>query len=210
MKHIHQIHSHSLQSAEPDIHESSNIFNSFAGEWTSIGPNNKIIEASIGDYTYTMDDVTINYAEVGKFTSIASHVCINPVDHPMERVSQHHMTYRRMDYGFAETDDEGIFDWRRGNRVTIGHDVWIGHGAIVMKGVEIGNGAVVGSGAVVTKDVEPYTIVVGVAAKPIKTRFPKEVCDKLQQIAWWDWPRELLETRFHELNDVYGFIQKYG
>ncbi|GFZ80007.1 acetyltransferase [Paenibacillus marchantiophytorum] len=210
MKHIHQTHSHSLQSAEPDIHESSNIFNSFAGEWTSIGPNNKIIEASIGDYTYTMDDVTINYAEVGKFTSIASHVCINPVDHPMERVSQHHMTYRRMDYGFAETDDQGIFDWRRGNRVTIGHDVWIGHGAIVMKGVKIGNGAVVGSGAVVTKDVEPYTIVVGVAAKPIKTRFPKEICDKLQQIAWWDWPRELLEMRFHELNDAYGFIQKYG
>ncbi len=210
MKPIHQVDTHSPLSVEPSLHESSHILNSFAGEWTSIGPRNKMIEARIGDYSYTMDDVTINYAEVGKFTSIASHVCINPVDHPMERVTQHHMTYRRAAYGFAETDDDEIFDWRRGNRVIIGHDVWIGHGAIVMKGVHIGTGAVVGSGAVVTKDVEPYTIVVGVTAKPIKTRFSKEISDQLLQMAWWDWPREWLEERFHELNDVNSFIKKYG
>lgn len=80
----------------------------------------------LGYYTYTMDDVTINYTEIGKYCSIASHVCINPVQHPMDRVTQHHMTYRRIDYGFAATDDESIFDWRRQNRVKIGHDVWIG------------------------------------------------------------------------------------
>ncbi|OCT12238.1 acetyltransferase [Paenibacillus pectinilyticus] len=210
MKSIHQTHPHLPLSAEPRIHESSLIFNSFAGEWTSIGPTNRMLESSIGDYSYTMDDVTINYAEIGKFTSIASHVCINPVDHPMDRVSQHHMTYRISEYGFADTDDAEFFDWRRGNRVTIGHDVWIGHGAIVMKGVQIGTGAVVGSGAVVTKDVEPYTIVVGVAARPIKARFPKEICEALLQIAWWDWPREWLEERFHELNDVNAFVKKYG
>ncbi|WP_028548454.1 DapH/DapD/GlmU-related protein [Paenibacillus sp. UNC451MF] len=210
MKHIHQTHSSIPSSSEPAVHESSHILNSFAGEWCSIGPNNKVIDSRIGAYTYTMDDVTINYTEVGKFTSIASHVCINPVDHPMDRVTQHHMTYRRADYGFAETDDEDIFNWRKSNRVTIGHDVWIGHGAIVMKGVHIGTGAVVGSGAIVTKDIEPYTVVVGVPAKPIKTRFPQEIVDGLLQIAWWDWPRELLEERFYELNNINEFVKKYG
>ncbi|MCZ8515193.1 DapH/DapD/GlmU-related protein [Paenibacillus filicis] len=210
MKPIEQTQLEAPLSPEPSIHPSSHIMDSYAGEWTSIGANNKLIESRVGDYTYTMDDVTINYAEVGKFTSIASHVCINPVDHPMNRVSQHHMTYRRAAYGFAESDDEEIFNWRRGSRVSIGHDVWIGHGAIIMKGVHIGTGAVVGSGSIVTKDVEPYTVVVGVTAKPIKTRFSREIADRLLEIAWWDWPRETLQERFHELNDIYGFIKKYG
>lgn len=197
-------------SSAPNIAESSQVINSHAGEWTSIGESNHIIESTFGDYTYTMEDVTVNYGEIGKFCSIASHVCINPVQHPMDRVSQHHMTYRKVDYQFADEDDEALFDWRRTHSVKIGHDVWIGHGAIIMKGVQIGTGAVVGAGAVVTKDVEPYTIVVGVPAKPIKRRFPKEVANQLLEIAWWDWPREKLEAHLEELNDLETFLKNHG
>ncbi|MFN8562280.1 MAG: hypothetical protein U0703_11820 [Anaerolineae bacterium] len=79
---------------------------------------------------YAAGDVSIIYADVGKFCSIASHVRINPGNHPMERVTQHHMTYRRRQFGFGE-DDHAFFDWRRAHRCSIGHDVWLGHGAIV-------------------------------------------------------------------------------
>jgi len=56
--------------------------------------------------------------------------------------------------------------------VFIGDDVFIGVGAVVLSGVKIGKGAVVGAGAVVTKDVEPYSFVVGVPARKIGERPP--------------------------------------
>lgn len=52
--------------------------------------------------------------------------------------------------------------------VWIKKDAWIGTGAIILPNITIGNGAVVGAGAVVTKNVQPYTVVVGVPAKIIK------------------------------------------
>lgn len=64
-----------------------------------------------------------------------------------------------------------------------------------------------GRGIAVTKNVEPYTIVVGVPGKPIKRRFSKEVADRLLEIAWWDWPRKKLESHFDELNDLENFLK---
>jgi acetyltransferase-like isoleucine patch superfamily enzyme len=43
-------------------------------------------------------------------------------------------------------------------------------GCVVLPGVEIGEGAVVGAMSLVRKDVEPWTINVGIPAKPIKER----------------------------------------
>mgnify|MGYP001791984594 CR=1 FL=1 len=58
----------------------------------------------------------------------------------------------------------------RGGEVHIGDRAWIGYRAVVMPGVTVGEGAVVAAGALVTKDVEDYTIVAGVPAKPIGCR----------------------------------------
>ena len=54
--------------------------------------------------------------------------------------------------------------------VAVGDYVFIGPRAILLPGVTVGEGAVIAAGAVVTKDVEPYTIVGGVPAKPIGER----------------------------------------
>ena len=51
--------------------------------------------------------------------------------------------------------------------IVIENDAWIGFGASVFKGVTIGEGAIVGACSVVTKDVAPYTIVVGNPARVI-------------------------------------------
>lgn len=74
----------------------------------------------------------------------------------------------------------------------IGHDVWIGSEAVIMPGVQIGHGAVIGTRALVTKDVEPYTILGGNPAKPIRKRFDGASIMMLLEMGWWDWPTERL------------------
>jgi acetyltransferase-like isoleucine patch superfamily enzyme len=49
-------------------------------------------------------------------------------------------------------------------------DVLIASGAIIFQGCHIGKGAVIGASSVVTKDVPPYSVVVGTPAKVIGER----------------------------------------
>ena len=65
--------------------------------------------------------------------------------------------------------------------------MWIGTEAIIMPGVKIGDGVVIGTRAVVTKDVEPYSVVVGNPAKTIKKRFNDKEIKMLLEIKWWEW-----------------------
>jgi acetyltransferase-like isoleucine patch superfamily enzyme len=53
----------------------------------------------------------------------------------------------------------------RAQPVVIEADAWIGFNATVLKGVRIGRGAIVGACSVVTKNVDPFTIVVGNPAR---------------------------------------------
>ncbi|WP_145805424.1 CatB-related O-acetyltransferase [Kribbella amoyensis] len=79
----------------------------------------------------------------------------------------------------------------RGDTV-VGNDVWFGYGATVMPGVTIGDGAIVASRAVVVDDVPAYGIVGGNPAKLIRKRFSEDDIERLLEIAWWDWPVELV------------------
>jgi phosphonate metabolism protein (transferase hexapeptide repeat family) len=198
-----------LLSEEPSIHPSCIIKDSYVGAWTALMAGTWLVESTFGDYSYTAGNVQIIYSEIGKYCSIANSVRINPGNHPQWRVTQHHMTYRRIHYGLGEKDDAEFFQWRRDHKCTIGHDVWIGHGVIVMPGVSIGTGAIIGSGAVVTKDVGPYEIAVGVAAKVIKKRFDDATIEKLLASEWWNWDRETLENNFSDLLDMDTFLNKH-
>ncbi|MCL1632165.1 acetyltransferase [Sporolactobacillus sp. CPB3-1] len=194
-------------SEQPTIAANAVVIHSQLGAWTDIGPNTHMEDTTFGDYSYTAGDADIIYATIGKFCSIASHVRINPGNHPMDRVTQHHITYRRRRYGLAGTDDERIFNWRKAHWVTIGHDVWIGHGATIMAGITIGTGAVIGAGAVVTKDVAAYTIVAGVPARPLRKRFSETLIHQFLESRWWDWDRQMIEQHYEELCDPEAFIK---
>jgi len=53
--------------------------------------------------------------------------------------------------------------------IIIEDDAWLGTGVIVMPNIKIGKGAVIGAHSLVTKDVSPFTIMMGIPAKPYKT-----------------------------------------
>lgn len=68
--------------------------------------------------------------------------------------------------------------------VVIEDDVWCGANVTILKGVTIGRGSVIAAGAVVTKSCPPYSIIGGVPAKIIKSRFtPDQIKVHEQKIA---------------------------
>ncbi|MDU1409891.1 MAG: CatB-related O-acetyltransferase [Veillonella sp.] len=70
--------------------------------------------------------------------------------------------------------------------IRICNDVWIGAHSIIRSGVTIGDGSVIGAGSVITKDVEPYTVVVG-SNRVIKQRFSDSIVESLLSMKWWKW-----------------------
>ena len=65
------------------------------------------------DWSYAVRDVEIFNARIGKFCNIAAAVRLNPTNHPMDRASLHHFTYRCRSHHLAEMDDPEVFASRR-------------------------------------------------------------------------------------------------
>jgi len=198
-------------SLQPTVDATASVRESKLGAYTEVGARTILLEVTMDDYSYVVNDAQITYTTIGKFCSIAAMTRINPGNHPMHRASQAHFTYRASAYFPDESDDAEFFAWRRGHHIDIGHDVWIGHGAVVLPGRSIGTGAVVAAGAIVTKDVPAYTIVAGNPARPIKRRFPEDIAGRLAELAWWDWDHETLRRALPDFRklSIEDFLDRY-
>ena len=130
---------------------------------------------------FHLDKYKIN---IGKYVSIAGGCkFMLSGNHDYKNVT----TYLPFDTEYDPSD----FIFSNGD-INIGNDVWIGHAATIMSGVTIGHGAIIATDAIVTKDVEPYTIIGGSPAKPIKKRFDDETIKDLLDIKWWDVEESIL------------------
>jgi len=200
-----------LSDKKPLLHEDVQQVNSRFGRYTEVGRGSVILNSELGDYSYCGTGCDIANTSIGKFSNIASNVRIGPTDHPLHTASLHHFMYRSSWYWEDTEDDAAFFKARASRRTTIGHDTWIGHGAIIKPDVKIGHGAVVAAGAIVTKDVAPYTIVGGVTAGVIRERQPRDIAERLIDLAWWDWPHEQIRAALDDFRalSAQDFLDKY-
>ncbi len=149
----------------------------------------------VGDFTYFSDvdfekhvlhhyDFIGDRLIIGKFCQIAAGVTfiMNGANHQMNSASTYPFYIMN---GWTQTPPAPEDLPMKGDTV-IGNDVWIGQNATILPGVHIGDGAIIGLGSIVGHDVEPYTIVAGNPAKPIRKRFDNETIELLQQLQWWD------------------------
>lgn len=205
----------STQSAprdgNPRVHGSAQLRNATLGRFTELKERVQFLDSSLGDYSYIERDGEAIYASIGKFCAVAAHCRINALNHPMERISQHKITYRPNEYFAGAKLDKAFREERISQRVEIGHDVWIGHGAIVLPGVKIGHGAVVAAGAVVTKDVPPHAVVAGVPARFLKWRFAPEISARIIRLSWWDWEHDRLAQAIDDMRrlSAEAFLARY-
>lgn len=164
-----------------------------------VKPTIKNPQIVVGDFTYIADSefeshVTHLYPWngdkliVGKFCQIASGVefVMSGANHQMNAVSTYPF-YTLSGWNMASPAKEDLP--LKGDTI-VGNDVWIGQNAVILPGVHIGDGAIIGANAVVGNNVEPYTIVVGNPAKPIRKRFDAELTALLLKWCWWDKPVE--------------------
>ncbi|SJZ70099.1 DapH/DapD/GlmU-related protein [Anaerorhabdus furcosa] len=195
---------------KPTINSNCIIHECDLKEYTEVGCSNRLENVDLGKFSYTGEYCILQNVIVKNFSNIAAMVRIGATDHPIERPTLHHFTYRRRMFGLADEDDVEFFKTRASRITTIGHDTWIGHGAIIKPGITLGNGCVVGSGAVVTKDVEPYAIVVGNPARVLKYRFNTQQIEALEKISWWNWPAEKVIQNWQDfVLPIDEFIKKY-
>jgi len=157
---------------------------SSVGKYSKLHSKAKLIQSTLGEYSYIGPNSIIANSDVGKFCSIAHEVLVGGMGkHPTDWVSTHPVFYAPKG-PLGMTFSRG-YSFSEHERTKIGNDVWVGVRAVILDGVIVGDGAIVAAGAVVTKDIPAYAIVGGVPAKVIRYRFNDDEIKFLLNLEWW-------------------------
>ncbi len=185
-----------LKGMELISHQSNIIFEAHAKlRYVNVELPDPEIPLKMGAYSYVRSNSRILHVrEIGRFCSIGRDVTLGetPRNHPVDWVS----TSLSVSHQYKPAL----------HLASIGHDVWIGHGAVVMAGIKVGHGAIIARNAVVTKNVEPYQIVGGNPAKPIRYRFDEATREALLQSQWWLYDQAQL--RELDFSDCQRFLEQ--
>ncbi|MHA8054508.1 DapH/DapD/GlmU-related protein [Aquirufa nivalisilvae] len=196
------------QGENVTIDANARIRNSILKSYSRLKHYSEIIDSELGDYSYISQFSIVNKTIIGKFCSIANNVSIGLWQHDID-VTTHTFHLYESSGGFVE----GYKNFKMDEVLTtIGNDVWIGSNSVILKGVHIGNGAIIGAGSIVTKDVDPYAIVIGQPAKVHKYRFDKKIIHLFEKTEWWNSPRIQLIDMIDKgcFNNIDLFFKYWG
>ncbi|MFC1992237.1 acyltransferase [Chloroflexota bacterium] len=143
----------------------------------------------IGDYSYIDTNVHLEVHKpirIGKYVHIAHDVMIQSADEvrlgDFTAVASGSRIYAGSNkYKTKDVREKSILismsacappelQYSESSPVVIEDYAFIGLECVILPGVRIGKGAVIGAGSVVTKDIPPYTIAMGIPAKPMGQR----------------------------------------
>ncbi len=147
----------------------------------------------MGAFSFSNSKINPSVDSIGRYCSIAAQVAFGETEHPLDRISTSPFTYDTKEiFGMHLRRTGALYEPtpkpdanQRG--IVIGNDVWIGWGCYFRVGVTIGDGAVIGAHSVVTRDIEPFTIVAGAPARPLRRRFPDALIERIAKARWWDY-----------------------
>lgn len=181
----------------------------------SIGARSNISNSEIGYGSYMGQDNVLYNVSIGKYCCLANNIKVIGATHPTSKFVSFHPAFYSMgkQAGFTYTtmqrfDEHRFVDGRFFCK--IGSDVWIGEDVKILGGVTIGDGALVAAGAVVIRDVPPYTIVGGVPAKVIKSRFEPSQVEFLLKFQWWNKDEDWIKDNVEKFQDITQFYLAYN
>lgn len=137
-----------------------------------------------GAFSYVSPNCQLLRVTLGRYCSIGNDVEVLS-QHPTFGLTTSPFPYQTLFTAPFDTAPYQSYESLGDTR--IGHDVWIGAGVRIRTGVTIGNGAIVGAGSVVTKDVPSFAVVGGTPAKLIRMRFPEQIVEHIERLAWWEY-----------------------
>jgi len=133
-----------------------------------------------------------NTIQIGSFTSIGQNVCIVDFNHNINKCSSAFLNH----LVFNDTFVKDIV----GQNIIIEEDVFIGSNTVILPGVKIGRGSIIGAGSIVNIDIPRYSIAVGNPIKVKKKRFSDELINLLEDLKWWHWDTEKLNSNKNIFN----------
>lgn len=180
-------------AARSSIGDFSTVRESVIGERSTIQRYGDIWGLKLGRYSCVGRMCTIQETKIGSFCALADYLTIGCDDHDYRMITTHPF-WHDSSWGISEdiTFSKQYRQKEYEPPCEIGNDVWFGAGVIVCRNVRIGDGCVIGAGAVVTKDIPPYSVVVGTPGRVIKRRFPDGMIERLEQCKWWDLPLDAI------------------
>lgn len=194
-----------LEEFKKELHQQ--VINSVLEEPVKIYSPCRIVDSYVGKYTYVSEGAKISYTDIGRFCSIGPGLLCGWGIHPSNGISTSPMFYStHKQNGFSLSLLDKV---KERKKIIIGNDVFIGANVTILDGVIVGHGAIIGAGCIVSKNVPPYSIVVGVPMRVLSYRFTEEIIEDMIKIKWWNWPEKDLTNIEALFFQVEEFIDKY-